>query len=247
VLPSALLTILPTVTFVSLIAPDAAWTVPALALLALALASLALALCTEPGLLHNAPPDDTEGKGRRPRRTTHVLVDGERCELAAFRAKMCRQTENCVEDFDHYCPWVGNAVGRRNYRFFIAFVSSTALLSLVVCAGSVFELLERTGPKHGKLKWSSIMLMVLVGYTLVVLCSVSSLLCYHARLISINQTTNENIRGTYYSARNPHDRGAARNCANFFCRPVPPSRVNSFIGEQISVDDEEDAKGVEMV
>ena len=75
----------------------------AFALLALSLGYLVLALVTEPGILPPAPPDAlANGRGRG--RVTHVIVHGEKVDLRERRAKMCRQTENCVEDFDHYCP-----------------------------------------------------------------------------------------------------------------------------------------------
>eukprot|EP01051_Picozoa_sp_SAG22_P008234 SAG22_NODE_615_length_8539_cov_7.450592_5_plen_314_part_01 len=57
-------------------------------------------------------------------------------ELGAFRAKLCRQTESAVERFDHFCPWVGNAVGARNHRYFVMFVCGVVLLAAAVFASS---------------------------------------------------------------------------------------------------------------
>ena len=51
--------------------------------------------------------------------------------LKPLRSKHCRTTKRCVARFDHWCPWMNNAVGRGNYATFILFLSfgqSTAVL-----------------------------------------------------------------------------------------------------------------------
>lgn len=39
-----------------------------------------------------------------------------------LRAKHCSVTDRCVQCFDHYCPWVGNAIGKGNRHLFLIFL-----------------------------------------------------------------------------------------------------------------------------
>ena len=39
-----------------------------------------------------------------------------------LRAKHCSVTDRCVETFDHFCPWVGNTIGKGNRHLFLLFL-----------------------------------------------------------------------------------------------------------------------------
>lgn len=34
----------------------------------------------------------------------------------------CKKCDNCVENFDHHCPWLGNCIGKNNYYLFFIFL-----------------------------------------------------------------------------------------------------------------------------
>jgi palmitoyltransferase ZDHHC9/14/18 len=232
------------VSFLLIVGPSALWLLrvaPALgysaavsavgiALLALSLLNLFACYLTEPGLLRvvdaaGASPDE------RPRKLVVAGVGPPR-ELVDFRAKFCRETGNVVEVFDHFCPWTGNAVGRRNYRYYFCFLVFTTALALVVgitSATSATSASSATSAKNGVALGSNVyVLWLLVLFTVIILLLVGGLLSYHIPLVSSNRTTNETIKEVYKTKANPYDRGCCRNWATFLATVVQRPRPSYF-------------------
>lgn len=124
-----------------------------------------------------------------------------------LRSKHCKILKCCVNKFDHYCPFVGNTVGRDNYKFFIGLLCTHAIVGLFWEITAVY-LWRRT-----KISWLLFFFMIYSAGWMFMICS---LLSYHVQLMLSNMSTNEHInaskytyfRNSYNIFDNPFDKGS---------------------------------------
>uniref|UniRef100_A0ACD5YIR7 Uncharacterized protein n=1 Tax=Avena sativa TaxID=4498 RepID=A0ACD5YIR7_AVESA len=173
------------------------------------------------------------------RRTKDVIVNGftvklKFCETCLRyrppRSSHCSICNNCVQKFDHHCPWVGQCIGLRNYRFFFLFIATSTFLCMSVLIFSwlnVYGEREDNGGSIWRALRKEVYSFVLIIYTSIVVWFVGGLTVLHLYLISTNQTTYENFRYNYEKKDNPYRRSIAKNFAEVFFTKIPPP-MNDF-------------------
>ena len=218
-----------------------AFLVPLLALVPLTLLAFLFAALSDPGIVppslspHTSlpPPPASPHGSLSPSGLPRPYCPYCRLYRPA-RCKHCKYCNVCVEEFDHHCPYIGQCVGRRNYRYYLAYI---ALLTALCPYMSALTLRFVWDAVAGGERFASA--QVLGGLALGAFLALTavfalSLSTYHAHLLWVGSTTNEEVRGVWEGRPRVYDRGCAGNVWRATCEAGDDgSALLAYVSEKV--------------
>ena len=167
------------------------------------------------------------------------------------RSTHCSDCNNCVEKFDHHCPWIGNCTGKRNYKFFFIFLVLINILSFFLIIISVIHIYKNFSititknknlPKIEKnnniisYALSEVIIYIyIIIYSIISLLFIVGLLFYHLKLIHNNITTKEDLKNYWnHPFGNPFKRNRLLNWKNALFPLIKKYSILNILRKEIN-------------
>jgi hypothetical protein len=173
----------------------------------LEICSAILAGCTDPGILPRQGEDFYYNTNRPILRQVingHVinLTFCYSCSLfRPPRTSHCSNCDNCVERFDHHCIWLGNCIGKRNYKYFYLLVFSLNISFTFQIIYSMYYIIFQIKKFKNKEDYSLLLLCGLSGVAFVDLLFLSllvgKLFYLHTYLVFKSMTFYEHVKNKF--------------------------------------------------
>ena len=193
--------------------------------------SLLLTSLTEPGIIPSVPTPNIDAL-----RDNFVVMNSSIVRLKYCytwniirppRSVHCDQWDVCIEKMDHHCPYLGWCIGKRNYLYFITFIFSVTVFSVLgTCLFIAYipdSLSEKSfgdSMKNSPLTIPWIIVGLFFSLFLMLLC------IYHTKLLIQGRTTHEDIKYEEYKIR-PFERlSIFKNIQMGLCNPWQKSKIS---------------------
>ena len=197
---------------------------------------LIIAACCDPGIILRFPLKNNIIEDKKERRIFQLgyIKKYKYCSTCLImrpnRSTHCGDCNNCVEKFDHHCPWIGACVGKRNYKFFYFFLFFLNFLIALIIIFCFFHIIKRITEIIGENKGNnhkiqkniasisltdSIISIYIIIYEGLSMIFVTGLFIYHTKLVFKNITTKEDIKSFWDNSQgNPYMRNKKLNYKN---------------------------------